>query len=134
MAKKSTTLKSVVPKPKTAKKSASNSKFINPRTDFGFKPVANKESKVNKKIFTEILTEAELANLSPDELDLYDKSLKNYNKNMTPREIIKEYQKINAALQKEVAELEEYRRRYGALNGAKPTLTKVRATRAKVTV
>jgi len=175
IAKKSTS-KSVVPKPKVA------GVFIDPRTDFGFKPIANKESKVyftraifdstlsaasqpdrsphdglsgsidltvskrknpqkltvrsiNKKIFTDILTEAELANLSPDELDMYDKSLKNYNKNMTPREIIKEYQKINAVLQNEVAELAEYRRRYGALNGANPTrITKVRTTRAKSTV
>ena len=38
------------------------------------------------------------------------------------------------ALQKEVTELAEYRRRYGALNGAKPTRTKVPATRTKVSV
>ena len=58
---------------------------------------------------------------------------------MTPREIIKEYQKINAAQAKDIAaqaqKIAEYERRYGALNGAKLTcITKVRATRAKVTV
>ena len=39
MAKKIIKTKNVAPKPKTAKKSASNSKFINPRTDFGFKKI-----------------------------------------------------------------------------------------------
>ena len=60
------------------------------------------EKITNKKLLKKVITEAEIAKLTPEELDLYDKSLKYY-RTMTHNEILKEFQKINAKLTKDLA-------------------------------
>ena len=97
------------------------------------------------RVFKQLSEEAEIANMTPEELNLYDISLKNLLNQMTPEDIVKSYQKELAASQKIIEarekahqkELEvsrkiiaEYQRRYGALSGAhdiKPRATQVRA-------
>ena len=55
----------------------------------------------SNKIFREMMAEAEIANLSPEELDLYDQSLKNYTK-MSTKDIIRDYQREFVVFQKEI--------------------------------
>ena len=67
--------------------------------------------------------EAEIANMTPEELDKYDESLKNYRNMYTTKDIIKDWKKEVAALSKDNAalqrEVEELRRQLGIVGTAK---------------
>ena len=85
------------------------------------------ESLKRNKIFKKLFMEAELAGMTPEELDKYDESLKNYRDMYTVEDIMKdwkkEYKARLAEKDKELAaqakELAEYRRKYGVLGKSK---------------
>ena len=94
-----------------------------------------KPAKLRAKIFERFFKLAKIAQMTSEEQTNYYKSLEKMSSVLIQLDkmgrTIDEQGNTIDALQKE---LEEYRRRYGALNGAKPTRTEVHATRAKVTV
>ena len=91
------------------------------------------EAVKRSRVFKQLSEEAEIANMTPEELNLYDISLKNLFNQMTPEDIVKSYQKELVSSQKTIdtqaKELAEYKRRYGTLNGtsAKSRTSQVRA-------
>ena len=95
----------------------------------------------DNKIFKKLHEEAEIANMTPEELNLYDESLKNY-WNMTPNDIVRAYKRELATSQRELAtsqntieslqsnndalqrQVAEYQRRYGILDATSGALSK----------
>ena len=53
------------------------------------------------KIFKKLFIEAEVANMTPEELDIYDKSIKNLNKMYTTRDIVNDWRREAVAARKE---------------------------------
>ena len=93
------------------------------------------------RIFMELFEEAEIANMTPEELDLYDQSLKDYCNMNTPKDIVALWEKEVATLSKDVAVLSktiaakdiriaELERRLG-LTGTSAKLTRQRRAPAK---
>jgi predicted transposase/invertase (TIGR01784 family) len=62
------------------------------------------EALKNNPIFRKLFMEAEIANMTPEELDEYDQSLKNYKDMYTTADIVKSYQKEVAVLTKNNAD------------------------------
>ena len=53
------------------------------------------------KIFKKLFIEAEVANMTQEELDIYDKSIKNLNKMYTTRDIVNDWRRVAVAAKKE---------------------------------